>query len=166
MGCYYGFHPKQISNNSPSKTLLTSPFHPLPSQSELESGRDYSTTLNLDGVDENDGTCGAAIKALILICGDQDDPFYYGTPGTCIDFPGLYKQHYGAEAAPEVVYMNRKNFTHPFSSTCDIQISCGVEGDNEDTSDNMGSSSAGSSSLMLFSGYGYLILCTVIYILV
>ena len=83
---------------------------------------------------------------------------------TFLDFTN---NHYGAEAAPEVVYMNRKNFTHPFSSTCDIQISCGVEGDNEDTSDNMGSSSAGSSSsLVLFSGYGYLILCTVIYILV
>lgn len=81
---------------------------------------------------------------------------------TFLDFTN---NHYGAEAAPEVVYMNRKNFTHPFSSTCDIQISCGVEGDNEDTSDNMGSSSAG-SSLVLFSGYGYLILCTVIYILV
>ena len=73
---------------------------------------------------------------------------------TFLDFTN---NHYGAEAAPEVVYMNRKNFTHPFSSTCDIQISCGVEGDNEDTSDNMGSSSAG-SSLVLFSGYGYLIL--------
>ena len=56
---------------------------------------------------------------------------------TFLDFTN---NHYGAEAAPEVVYMNRKNFTHPFSSTCDIQISCGVEGDNEDTSDNMGSS--------------------------
>jgi len=144
----------------------------------LESSRDYSSTLNLEGVDENDGTCGAAIKALVLICGEQDDPFYYEKPGTCINLPELYKQHYGTDEAPEVVYMNRKNFTHPFATSCDIEISCGVEkktettdadgvangGEEEDnTSDNTASSAASS---LASSGCGYLISSLTLYIVV
>ena len=140
---------------------LSSPFLPLLLRN-LESSRDYSATLNFEGVDENDGTCGAAIEALVLICGDQDDSFYYGEPGTCMDFPELYKQIYGTDAAPEVVYVNRKNFTHPFSSTCDIEISCGVEKEDtiETTMESGGKDTSASSSagrLVFFSGYRYLV---------
>ena len=129
--------------------------------------------LNLAGVNENDGTCGAAIKALVLIChDDQEDPFYYGEPGTCMDFPQLYKDHFGHGEAPAVVYMHRNNFTHPFSSTCDINISCGVEkkeagmsdtnatdveSGEEDTSDN----TASSAGIIQFVIHGYLALSLV-----
>ena len=105
-----------------------------------------------------------------MICGDQNDPFYYGKPGQCLDFAEVYKKNYGSDDTPPVVYMNRKNFTHPFSSTCDIEISCGVEkmgnesktdaadvqvNEEEDTSTN-DTPSAASTNLVLLSGCGYL----------
>jgi len=127
-------------------------------------------SLNFEGYD-SEGTCGAAIKALVLICGDQDDPFYYGKPGQCLDFAEVYKKNYGSADTPPVVYMNRKNLTHPFSSTCDIEISCGVEkignesktdaadvqvNEEEDASTN-DTLSAASTNLVLLSGCGYLV---------
>lgn len=130
-----------------------------------------SDSLNFEGYD-SEGTCGAAIKALVLICGDQqDDPFYYGKPGQCLDFAEVYKKNYGSADTPPVVYMNRKNLTHPFSSTCDIEISCGVEkignesktdaadvqvNEEEDASTN-DTLSAASTNLVLLSGCGYLV---------
>ena len=84
-----------------------------------------------------------SIKALVLICGDQDDPFYYGKPGTCLDkdsFASIYKDFFKKDDAPQVVYFNLKNLTHPFSSTCDMTPSCGVksmeEGVDEDDKDD------------------------------
>ena len=137
---------------------------------ELEEDRMvYSTesSLNFEGYD-SEGTCGAAIKALVLICGDQDDPFYYGKPGQCLDFAEVYKKNYGSAEAPPVVYFDPSNLTHPFSSTCDTEISCGVEkmgnesktdaadvqvNEEEDTSTN-DTSSAASTNLVLC---GYLV---------
>ena len=89
-----------------------------------------------------------------------------------MDFPQLYKDHFGHGEAPAVVYMQRNNFTHPFSSTCDINISCGVEkkeagmsdtnvtdveSGEEDTSDN----TASSAGIIQFVIYGYLALSLV-----
>ena len=88
-----------------------------------------ASSLDYDGKDD-DGECGASIKALVLICGDQKDPFYYGEHGQCLDFAEVYKKNFGTDYAPPVVYFNQKNFTHPFSSTCDIEVSCGVEETN------------------------------------
>jgi len=108
----------------------------------LESDR-ASSSLGYDGIDESSGQCGGSIKALVLICGDQDDPFYYGKPGTCLDkdsFASIYKDFFKKDDAPQVVYFNLKNLTHPFSSTCDMTPSCGVksmeEGVDEDDKDD------------------------------
>ena len=105
-----------------------------------------------------------------MICGDQDDPFYYGKPGQCLDFAEVYKKNYGSAEAPPVVYFDPSNLTHPFSSTCDTEISCGVEkmgnesktdaadvqvNEEEDTSTN-DTPSAASTNLVLLSGCGYL----------
>ena len=103
----------------------------------LEEDRTVYATASSDGQDEDtltlnfvgndgDGNCGAGIKALVMICGDQDDPFYFNQPGTCLDFAEIYKKNFGTNSAPPVVYFNQKNFTHPFSSSCDTDVSCGV----------------------------------------
>ena len=98
--------------------------------------------MGYGGIDESSGQCGGSVKALVLICGDQDDPFYYGEPGTCLDkdsFASIYKEAFKKDDAPPVVYFNMKNLTHPFSSTCDMKPSCGVksmeEGASEDDDD-------------------------------
>ena len=84
---------------------------------KLEENRDGDgKSLDYDGNDA-DGKCGAAIKALVMICGNQDDPFYYDEPGTCLDFAQVYKENFDTDESPPVVYFNAKNFTHPFSST-------------------------------------------------
>jgi len=128
-----------------------------------ESSATQDTALNFEGYD-SEGKCGAAIKALVLICGDQDDPFYYGEPGQCLDFAEVYKTNFETEDTPPVVYLDPKNITHPFSATCDVEISCGV--DKEDTSEAVAAEEAGeedtttsnasiaNSIPVLFSGYG------------
>lgn len=130
----------------------------------LQLEEDRSSTLNFEGYDA-EGECGAAIKALVLICGDQDDPFYYAEPGQCLDFAEVYKTNFETEDIPPVVYLNKKNITHPFSATCDVEISCGVEKEDsdseavaaeeageEDTATN--NASVANSIPVLFSGYG------------
>lgn len=132
-----------------------------------ESAPQETKSLNFEGYD-SEGSCGAAIKALVLICGDQDDPFYYGKPGTCLDLGEVYKKNYGSTETPPVVYFDPKNLTLPFSSTCDIEISCGVEKmgnesmtdaadvqvDKEEDASTNDTPSAASTNL---SGCGYLI---------
>jgi len=98
-----------------------------------------SSSLGYDGIDESSGQCGRSVKALVLICGDQDDPFYYGEPGTCLDkdsFASIYKDFFKKEDAPQVVYFNLKNLTHPFSATCDMTPSCGVKSMEEGADEN------------------------------
>ena len=63
----------------------------------------------------------------MLICGDQQDPFFYGEPGTYLDWLAIYKKKFASDDAPRVVYFNAKNFTHPFPSTCVIEVLCGVK---------------------------------------
>ena len=94
----------------------------------LESERGAS--LDDEGKDEN-GECGASIQALILICDDQTDPFYYEDRDKCLrpdTFADIYKENFKTDDAstPPVVYFNLKNFTHPFSSSCDMKPLCGV----------------------------------------
>lgn len=104
----------------------------------LESDRE-SSSLSYEGIDESSGQCGGSIKALVLICGDQQDPFYYGKPGTCLDknsFASVYKDVFKKDDAPQVVYLNTKNLTHPFSSTCDKTPSCGVNNIGNDGADD------------------------------
>ena len=72
--------------------------------------------------------------------------------------------NFDTEDTPPVVYLNKKNITHPFSATCDVEISCGV--DKEDTSEAVAAEEAGeedtttsnasiaNSIPVLFSGYG------------
>ena len=50
-----------------------------------------------------------------------------------MDFAEVYKTNYGTEDTPPVVYFHLKNFTHPFSATCDVEISCGVEKEDSDS---------------------------------
>ena len=80
-----------------------------------------------------------------------------------MDFAEVYKTNYGTEDTPPVVYFHLKNLTHPFSSTCDIEISCGVEkedtseaveteGGEEDTTTS--NASIANSISVLFSRYG------------
>lgn len=107
-----------------------------------------SLSLGFDGIDESSSKCGGSIKALVLICGDQKDPFYYGERGTCLDkdrLASIYKEVFEKDDAPQVVYFNLKNLTHPFSSTCDKTPSCGVtsvngavDNDNDDTQPDSG----------------------------
>ena len=95
-----------------------------------------ASALDYEGKDEN-GKCGASFKVLVLVCGggDQQDPFFYGEPGNCLDadtFASVYKENFKTAAAPPVVYLNLKNFTHPFSSSCDVKPSCGVKNEAVD----------------------------------
>ena len=105
---------------------------------KLEFNR--ASSLGYDGIDESSGQCGGSIKALVLICGDQEDPFYYGEPGTCLDkdsFASVYKEVFMLNNdAPQVVSFNMKNLTHPFSSTCDMKPSCGVKSMKEGSDEN------------------------------
>ena len=139
--------------------------------SMLQLEEDRSNTLNFEGYDA-EGRCGAAIKALVLICGDQQDPFYYGEPGQCLNFAEVYKSNFGSDDAPPVVYLNKKNTTHPFSLVCDIELSCGLEkkdaseavakGGKEDTAP-ISAISLASTMPVLFSGYGYLLFLTALF---
>ena len=128
--------------------------------SKLEEDRaqqDDPNALNFEGNDA-DGKCGAAIKALVMVCGDQDDPFYYGEHGQCLDFAEVYKKNFGTDVSPPVVYFNQKNFTHPFSSTCDVEVSCGVEntdtaGSPPDSASRGDSSGVSSSAGLVAAGF-------------
>ena len=124
---------------------------------KLEGDRVFDTKiLDFEGKDA-DGKCGAAIKALVMICGDQDDPFYYREPGKCLNFAEVYKENFGTEDTPPVVYLNPRNFTHPFSSTCDIDVPCGVDetdaAGSPHITDSFGLNSAGFVSLGSFALY-------------
>jgi len=138
--------------------------------SKLEEDRaqqDDPNALDFEGNDA-DGKCGAAIKALVMVCGDQDDPFYYGEHGQCLDFAEVYKKNYGTDVTPPVVYFNQKNFTYPFSSTCDVEVSCGAEntdaaGSPPDSDSREDSSGVSSSAGLAAAGFVPIYLASVVF---
>lgn len=79
----------------------------------------------IDGmIKGEDGRCKGGIAALVRICGEHD-PFFVDEVGRCMNLTSMFELAYPGVAVPPLIWIDLKNSSAPFGTSCDKPDVCG-----------------------------------------